>query len=417
MFKSSISSIMWIVVRTISSFIVNKMISIHYGPQGIILLAHLQNIYSSFILICNEGINKGLIKEYNAPDKNQEYRNQVYTSGLVLTGIVFIIIVILGIVFHPFISKTFFLNGIGIWKWFFVATLGIVFLLIQYLLLSVFLANQKTIVFNTINSIGSIATVFLVYFAIVKLGFSWAILAVVSGLATTTITTVVFFIFFYSKYLHIHFAINKQIYNAIFNFVIIAVGVMAFGKITEIGVRQIAMNYFPADQVGYWQAVVKLSDFYTTAFTSLIAINYFPRLVSIVNDDFAIRKFVFQYFKIFFPLALMGFVIVYVAKDELLLLLFSKEFLPGRAFISWQIIADVFKFISFFLSYLLFAQSRTKTFLLLESSANLVYLISGFLLCQYFEIKGIMFAQIIHYIYYFIFLLIIYKKMIWFNRL
>lgn len=410
-FKSSLWTILWIGTRMISSFLINKMVSIFYGPSGIALLSHIQNIFGTFLTLCQEGINKGMIAALSIPSIDQENQRNIIVSGAKWSAGLYMLIILVSLFYFNSLTVLFQVSHPALWLA--VGLTGIGLLIVQYFLLSLFLAWDKIKWYNIINIIGSLGTVPIVYWASKYGGLDWMLLAATCGLFFTSIISIVVL-----KYLKLYefskpLLPSSERHKNIMQFVYMALGIMIFGKFTDLGLRQFAFNQFSVEEVGLWQSVVKLSDYYTVAFTSLLSVVYFPKLSAILGQLKDLRKFVFQTISWMYPIIILGLVIVYLFRIPLIMILFNSSFVSAERFVSLQVLSDALKFLSFFLVFIMSAQARTTLFLILDASSAVLYLLLSYYFSQLLGLDGLLLAQLLRYFYYLIFLIIVYRKMIW----
>ncbi len=409
--KSSFWTLLWIGVKVVCSFFINKIVSVFYGPLGIALLSHIQNFFAAFLILCQEGINKGMIKSLSHPNLSSIKQNTFITAGAVFSGLAYLIIALLSIIFiHP-LATLFHVSQP--WLWLGYGLLGMGLLVVHFFVMSIFLAWQKIRLYSLLNIAGSIITVPLVYIASKYGKIDFMLLAATCGMGFMGI--VGFIIFKFNIHKTIAFSFDKlgSAYKDIWQFVIMAAGIMIFGKFTEIGLRQFAIVQFSLEEVGLWQSVVKLSDYYTAAFTSLLSVIYFPKIASLLSEPRQLRQFVFQIISWFVPIIIIGLCIVYVLRKELMVFFFNESFLAASNFVLWQVVADALKLASFFFVFITNAEGRTKLFLILDASSAIVSVVFSFAFAKIMGIEGLLVAQVVRYVFYLAILIFVYRKLIW----
>ena len=411
--KSSLGSLLWIMTKLCSNFFINKMVSVTFGPQGIALLSQFLSYFSVVALLSNDGINKGVVKYLADKEQTFNFRSQVFSVGILLNIILFIGVVIISIFFLPSLTAFFSVSNPTVWI---VATLSLLgLMLVQYYVYSIFLAEQRLMWYNAFNIAGALLIVPLVYVSCKSWGLAWTLTTVAFG-SIVTGTAAFFLLFFRERKLYslnLDTKNSKPIVQKLMAFVWIACGVLIFGKLTEIGIRQVALQYYPTAEVGLWQTAVKISDYYTTAFTTLLSIIYFPQLASLLSDSRALKQFVLKLALWLLPLSLVGLAVIYLFREIFITTLFSPDFLRAEQYIGIQVLTDALKFASYLLVFLLTAQSRTLDFLILEALSAAIYLILALFFSKYMqmELYGLMVAQLFRYVFYLSYLLILYRKL------
>ena len=170
-------------VRAISSLLVNKFFALNFGEQGITLLAHFQNLLSIPLLISNEGVAKGLVKQNST--QNTSFREQkafFAASFWFIVGlfVLFTLVLLFGkeILLHHFVGQ----YSYGFWLICFLPFLLLSFL--NLLFIAVFLSKNQVKIYAFSNVANNLLAVILLY-SFGNLTFENAILTyhIAAGLA------------------------------------------------------------------------------------------------------------------------------------------------------------------------------------------------------------------------------------------
>ena len=106
----------------------------------------------------------------------------------------------------------------------------------------------------------------------------------------------------------------------------------------------------------------------------------------------------------------MGLIMVYLLKDILIQILFTKEFLPVSKLFIWQLVGDFFKALSLILGYQFFAKKLTKAFIITEIISLTILWFSSTYLLSIYGIEGIVMAHAFTFFMYFVVLGIYFRK-------
>lgn len=359
--KSSIWSIISVSIRSIVLFVLNKLFAVYYGPQGITLLSHFQNLLSIFLTVPNDGVNKGIIKYTADETMEQSSFYPILNAGLILNVLIFIIS-LSGL----FIFKSFFENPFpgtnNFW-------LGIVcFLAFLQLMnltgLSLLLAREKIRAFVIIQIIGNLLSLGFAGTMIFMASFQEALLAWAAGPAFTLIIT-----FFYLRFnLRIRwrntliFPSSKYL-SKLGEYILMALSIVIFSKAVDFFIRQYAIGNFETNLTGHWQSVVRISDLYLMAYVAILSMVYYPRVSGVANLDQKLKSFLNSFLLKVIALSGVFLILVFFLKEHLLSLLFDQAFKEAAWLFKYQLIGDWFKIISWIFSFLILAQSRTKLFI------------------------------------------------------
>jgi PST family polysaccharide transporter len=83
-------------------------------------------------------------------------------------------------------------------------------------------------------------------------------------------------------------------------------------------------------------------------------------------------------------------------------LLYSAEFAPAAELLQWQTVGNIFKLASWALAFSIVAAARSKTFLLIELSFNIVFLALVWLMMPVLGLKVTAIAFLVGYFVYFV---------------
>lgn len=408
--KSSIWSVASVGIRSVIIFIVNKLFAANYGPQGITLLAHFQNLLSIFLTVPNDGVNKGVIKY--AADSTLDEKNYypILNAGLVLNLSIFLICVI-GIFLlkgnfeNPFTGT----NTVWLILVFFLALMQ----LINLLGLSILLAKEKLQPFVILQVIGNVISLAMVWVLIEMASFQEALLGWASGPAISLVFTFIYLLRKEKLSIFKLFILPSFAYlRKLSDFILMALSIVIFSKSVDFVIRQYAISNFNTIETGHWQSVVRISDLYLMAFIAVLSMVYYPRVSSIINKADELKAFVKAFFWKASALSIPFLIIVYLFRSEFLILFFNKGFTEAAWIFPYQLLGDFFKMSSWILAFLILAQSRTRLFVSSQFVFAIILLSATYYLIGVFGIEGFPMAYAFKQALYLIFVFYVYRKMI-----
>lgn len=407
--KKSTWSILSVAVKSVSSILVSKIIAVQYGTAGISLLAHFQNLISLTTQIPNDGVNRGIIKYWSGKELSKIEKSKILFTGFIMNlSILFFSLFILF-----FLRQYFFRDFNFIIKApeLIILVIAISIYIIHLFLLSIILSFQKIKIYSIINALTSIIVV--VVTAIIAHG---NVLKIALYAYLITQSTGIFFTIVYSvrnKLIRFSYTgIQRKTIGRLGEFVLMAVSVLVFGKLTDFIVRDYAIQSFGLHQTGLWQSIVKISDGYLMLFINTVGIVYYPQVSALLLDSNRLRSYLRDVLKIVIPVTVIGLSIVYLAREPIVTLLFNSEFLPAVELMPMQIIGDFFCILAYLLTYIISAQSRTRIFISLQAGSALLYVSLIYILTQYSGIQGIPLAHAIRYGILVLILIILNKRII-----
>ena len=165
--------------------------------------------------------------------------------------------------------------------------------------------------------------------------------------------------------------------------------------------RSYLSQEFGLNYAGYWEAMIRLSAAYLMLVTTTLGVYYLPRL-SELSEFNVIKAEVYTVYKFIFPLAVLGGLIVYILRDWIIAVLFTKTFLPMRDLFFWQMIGDSLKIGSWILAYLMLSKAMTKLFVTTEITFALTSIALTYICTHFFGFEGVSIAHVINYCMYWI---------------
>lgn len=179
--------------------------------------------------------------------------------------------------------------------------------------------------------------------------------------------------------------------------------------LVNIAVRDHLAGAFGWEQVGYWQAVTRVSDAYLLFFTTAINIYYLPKLAS-TKDRAALAAELQAAARILLPAVVVCALLVYLMRGWVTWLLFSTSFAPANDLYAAQLAGDVVKIAAFILSYLMLAKAMTRLFVISECVFALSYLVLVYVCTARFGLAGAMFGFALNYVAYLLFNLVVVRR-------
>lgn len=177
----------------------------------------------------------------------------------------------------------------------------------------------------------------------------------------------------------------------------------------NIAVRNHLALQFGWAQVGYWQAVSKVSDAYLLFLTTAINIYYLPKLASMHERADLVLELRNAY-RYVLPAVVVLAVFVYACRGWVTRLLFTADFASANVLYGPQLVGDVIKIASFVLSYLMLAKAMTRLFVISECVFALSYLVLVYVFTASFGLIGAMYAFAVNYLCYLAFNVLVARR-------
>ena len=198
---------------------------------------------------------------------------------------------------------------------------------------------------------------------------------------------------------------KKEIYelNKI-SFVFMLAGLA--GPLGQSLIRIVIDRLLGLEAVGNYQAASTISMNYIGFILGPMMVEYYPRLASVISDEVKVNKVVNDQCKLALLLCTPLLILLMGVAPWAIRVLYSHEFEYAISLLRWQILADLFKIVSWPLSIMLFATSSGKAASIIEYIVLFVFIINSIIIIPYIGLSG---AGISYLIMYIVFLYLVYR--------
>jgi polysaccharide transporter, PST family len=202
---------------------------------------------------------------------------------------------------------------------------------------------------------------------------------------------------------------DREMTGRLAAFSVMTISSAVLAPLVNIAVRDHLAAQLGWEQVGYWQAVSKVSDAYLLFLTTAINIHYLPRLAS-THTRAALLHELREAGRYLLPAVVLLAATVYVFRGWVTRLLFTPDFVAANALYGPQLVGDVIKIAAFVLSYLMLAKAMTRLFVIAECVFAASYLALVFLFTARFGLVGAMYAFALNYLLYLAFNVLVARR-------
>lgn len=401
-FKTSILTAIATVARLLSGFIVMKLVAVLAGPEGVAQLGQFMSLAALLVVFAGGGVGPGVVK-YLAEFKDDD----VKVANLLRSAFSFTLIASLGMC----VLVLLFSKHIAIWLLY---SAELQWLIVVLAVAQIFVALHNLII-ATVNGMmdvrrlafihvcGAVAGVLLP----LLLGYYYKLNGVLLAfvLAQGALLIISFSAYKRSSYFswaNIGWRYEQQNFYRLARFSLMTLTSALLAPIVQIAVRNYLAGEFSWEEVGYWQAVSKVSDAYLLFITMAIGVYYLPKLSELKERGDIIKEIRGAYMYLM-PLVIFMAGLIYVFRDAITYILFSSEFLAASYLYAPQLLGDVIKIAAFIFSYMMLAKAMTKTFFISELAFSGMYFGWVVILTNYFGLVGAMYAFIANYLIYWFF--------------
>lgn len=153
------------------------------------------------------------------------------------------------------------------------------------------------------------------------------------------------------------------------------VGSQLVGSVVQLGMPFLVLHQLGQVEVGYYRAAILFSTAYIGFLLNALGQDFYPRLSALQNQPQAFcaaldtqQRFVLLLGS---PLVVVSLALAPLAVD----VLFSSEFRPTAGILQWQLLGDLFRFVSWTLGYAVLAGLPNRSYLVTETLGGACLLI------------------------------------------
>lgn len=394
--KTSVLNGVAVLIKTITLFVLNKILAVYLGPTGYAALGQFQNFIQMVTTFAGSAINTAVIKytaEYHEDESKQRAIWKTAGSIVFVFSLMFAFLILIFqrqlslYIFHTLEYQTVFV-------WFAVFLL---FFNFNTLFLAILNGKKEILKLVLANIAGSLFALIVTSILAIKLHLYGALIALSIYQSIAFIVTL--FLCYradWFKFSSLFGKIDLEITKKFSSFIWMALVSAICVPLSQILIRAYLSQEFGLAYAGYWEAMIRLSTVYLMLVTTTLGVYYLPRLSELKMID-EIKKEVYLGYKFLFPLAVAGGVVIFVLRDLIINVLFSPSFAPMQSLFFWQMMGDALKIGSWILAYLMLSKAMTKLYISTEIISTLSLIALTYVCTQLFGFEGVSIAHLINY--------------------
>nr|WP_314100387.1 O-antigen translocase [Acinetobacter lwoffii] len=400
-----------VLIKTITMFVLNKILAVYLGPTGYAAIGQFQNFIQMVTTFAGSAINTAVVKytaEYHEDESKQRAIWKTAGSIVFLFSLIFAFLILIFqgqlslYIFHSLKYQTVFI-------WF---AVFLIFFNFNTLFLAILNGKKEILKLVLANIAGSLFALIITSVLAIKLHLYGALVALSIYQSIAFIVTL--FLCYRANWFKFSSLLGKidlEITKKFSSFILMALVSAICVPLSQMLIRAYLTQEFSLAYAGYWEAMIRLSTVYLMLVTTTLGVYYLPRLSELNKID-EIKKEVYLGYKFLFPLTVVGGIIVYILRDWIINLLFTPSFAPMQDLFFWQMMGDSLKIGSWILAYLMLSKAMTKLYISTEIIFTLSLIALTYVCTQFFGFKGVSIAHLINYgMYWIVISLFIFKKL------
>lgn len=390
-------------IRVAGQFVVSKVLAITVGPAGIAILGQMSNIAAIVQSFGSAGISLGVTKFVAEHETDAAQQRKVINNALKLVCVTSVVAALAMLVSFKYLGESFF-KGNTYNTVLIVAGVSVIFFSINNVIIAVVNGLKLYKLYVILNTVNSVVGLLLSLVFINVWGLTGALYSVV--LAPALLFFVTYLCIYKKEWFSFSFLFEKfdtAILKKLSRFSIMAINNAVVGTIGQIVLRNIIIRNTSIHDAGLWDAMTKLTTGYMMLLTVNIQVYFLPTLASI-TDSRATWRELMKANKIVIPLLCVALFFLYLFRSQVIMLLFTREFLTITDFFKYQLIGDAIKISSWIFAYIMYARAMTRQLIITDNVFTLTYIILAYFLVPHMQLKGVYIAYMVNSSLYFVFI-------------
>jgi PST family polysaccharide transporter len=358
---------------------------------------------------------QGVTKYIAEHDQDREKQNRLISTALAITLVSSLVLTVLILVFYRQLGNYIFKTGEYNQAVVFFG-LTLVLFSMNLTLISIingFRAFRQYVIINILSSALSLAlTIPVVYY----FGVIGALVSYVLSQALIIFIT----LYFIRKEgwvsaLRQSWKADRAIVRVLAGFTLMSLVSSLLGPYVQLFIRGYIISHISDHAAGIWEGINRLSAMYLSLITTSISIYYLPKL-SGIKEPQLLRSEILKTCKIVLPPLALFCGLLYLGRDLVIRLVFTREFLPMRDLFAVQLLGDFLKIASWLLAFVFWAKAMTRAFIATELVfASTLALFSYYFINEY-GFHGTVYGYALNYFLYLITVCIILRKLLVYGK-
>ena len=378
-----------IFLKMLFGFMVTKYVALVGGPSAIAYLGQIQSAVTIFQNLPS-GISNGIVANTPESKKKSQLGRLWFTAfGF---GIFIFFILILSLLFKDSISGLF-SNSDGFSRYYVILVLSFPFYYLYSISNAINTSQEKFNIYFLSNIVSMV--VYVTLMSCFKLIYDFGDIYLWLILFFPFCSILVFSLTLYDNYRNFSLAFDLKIISCLSKYFGLALVSAIYTPLIVVAVRNILFEYFGSEITGYWQAMWRISEIYTSVLMLSLSTIILPKFARASN-----RVEILEVFKkslmLVMPMYCFASVLILSFDSFVFELLYRDGFKIYPSALLVQVIGDFFKIICWLVTYYLLSKSKLLILLVLEVFFGLFFIVSSwFSLRLELGINGISYSYLL----------------------
>lgn len=393
------------ILKMAMGFVIAKVVAVYTGPTGLAMLGQIQSMIAAVSGVINSPVSTGVVR-YTAENSTHGFEvcRPWWAAALQWAAILLSITIPVGLIFSSQIAGWLFADHR--FAWIVIISLAVLpIVAFGTLCTSIINGQQNYKLYITLTMFAVLLSGCLMIAMISFFGIQGALLAAaLQGAIIAAVMIVGCLKQPWFKGIYLWGKTSKKARNGIARYMLMAITSAIAVPVSLIFVRKILISEVGWDAAGQWQAVWKISEVYLGVITIALGTYFLPKLASLKSVDEIVAEINRTALKIL-PILVILSCTVYLSRDLIITLLFTKDFDSSRELFGIQLIGDVFKIASWLYAYPMLSRGASKWFIGTEVFFSFTFVMLTYAFVCFVEEKAACYAYLLNYAMYLVFVI------------
>jgi len=392
-----------VITKLITAILVSKIFALFIGPKGFNLIGNLRDFTTLLSNISTLSIEKGIIREASKNKDDINTTSKLFQTILISVLCLSVVLSIITISLSDVLAQNvlhnkdlkFIIISVGI-----TLPLFVLSTVIQSVINGI--GNYtRVIIINILISISNPIIIYILslWYKLEGALFSLAIMPSLYFIITIALSYKKIKIYFknFNKF-------SLKIFRKIGSYALMYIPSAIIFPLLYIFIRNYITTHLDSIDAGYYEAMRRVSQNYMLFANSLLSLFLLPEIARLNKKKEIINKISF-FLKNFLPFFIIALVLIFLFKNILINILYSKDFEPISKLFKWQLLGDFFRFVSLTIVIVFHANKMMLSYLLTDF---ILFLLMGVLSVHFISLYGIEGSVIAHFITYLLYFMIVF---------
>ncbi len=395
--------------RLITGFISVKVVAVVIGPAGVALVGQFSNFITMITAITSCVVNNGLVSYTAKYHSDTLSKHKLWQTSVLLSGWLSLLIGALIMIGSKWLAIIFFYDA-KFTSIFLVFGASLILYVWNSLLLSIMNGQHEIAKLTIINSLSSVVglvlSILLVYY--------YKVYGVLLALAL--VPNLMFFISLLmlrnSMWFKLKFFIGKidrKSCMLLMNFAFMSIIASLVTPLQQLLVRNLMIVNVSMDIAGNWQGLQRISDAYLLIVYTAFNTYFLPKFSSLETKD-EIKQELFSCYKIIIPFVAISIIMIYLFRNFIINMLYSKSFGDMGQLFFWQLVGDFFKTIAWPMGLIFVSKGKALVVGFNDLIFNTLIVILSYCLIKFIPIQASVLSFAITYFLWFVWITMLTRK-------